>query len=205
MPSNQIAPELMKAIRKKLMMVGDVYSGKKSLHRRITQGQFAEGYLPIRVEIENVDIEVDGKHLELELWWTSGNGDEEYDRLRPLSYPNTDVILLCFSIDSPESLEHIIEKWAPEVKLHCPNIPIILIGNKKDLRNDPSTISELEKVNQSPVTADEGQAMAELIGACAYLESSAKTNEGVSEVMETAAKAVIHLKTHRNQGSCKCI
>ena len=51
--------------------------------------------------------------------------------LRPLSYPDTDVILMCFSIDSPDSLEKIPEKWSPEVRHFCPNVPIILVGNKK--------------------------------------------------------------------------
>ena len=40
--------------------------------------------------------------MELALWDTAGQ--EDYDRLRPLSYPDTDVILMCFSIDSPDSL-----------------------------------------------------------------------------------------------------
>jgi len=70
--------------------------------------------------------------VELALWDTAGQ--EDYDRLRPLSYPDTDVILMCFSIDSPDSLENIPEKWTPEVRHFCPNVPIILVGNKKDLR-----------------------------------------------------------------------
>lgn len=52
--------------------------------------------------------------MELALWDTAGQ--EDYDRLRPLSYPDTDVILMCFSIDSPDSLENIPEKWTPEVR-----------------------------------------------------------------------------------------
>jgi len=79
--------------------------------------------------------------VELALWDTAGQ--EDYDRLRPLSYPDTDVILMCFSVDSPDSLENIPEKWTPEVKHFCPNVPIILVGNKKDLRNDPATIKGL--------------------------------------------------------------
>ena len=67
--------------------------------------------------------------VELALWDTAGQ--EDYDRLRPLSYPDTDVILMCFSIDSPDSLENIPEKWTPEVKHFCPLVPIILVGNKK--------------------------------------------------------------------------
>ena len=69
------------------------------------------------------------QQVELALWDTAGQ--EDYDRLRPLSYPDTDVILMCFSIDSPDSLENIPEKWTPEVKHFCPNVPIILVGNKK--------------------------------------------------------------------------
>ena len=85
----------------------------------------------IRIFQKNIHpcIEVDGKQVELALWDTAGQ--EDYDRLRPLSYPNTDVILMCFSIDSPDSLENIPEKWTPEVKHFCPNVPIILVGNKK--------------------------------------------------------------------------
>ena len=65
---------------------------------------------------------------------TFSGGQEDYDRLRPLSYPDTDVILMCFSIDSPDSLQNIPEKWVPEVEHFCPNVPIVLVGNKKDLR-----------------------------------------------------------------------
>lgn len=52
------------------------------------------------------------QQVELALWDTAGQ--EDYDRLRPLSYPDTDVILMCFSVDSPDSLENIPEKWTPE-------------------------------------------------------------------------------------------
>lgn len=113
--------------------------------------------------------------MELALWDTAGQ--EDYDRLRPLSYPDTDVILMCFSIDSPDSLENIPEKWTPEVRHFCPNVPIILVGNKKDLRNDPQTLRELAKMKQEPVRAEQGRAMAEQIQAYAYLECSAKTKE----------------------------
>ncbi|KTG37528.1 hypothetical protein cypCar_00018484, partial [Cyprinus carpio] len=85
--------------------------------------------------------------VELALWDTAGQ--EDYDRLRPLSYPDTDVILMCFSVDSPDSLENIPEKWTPEVKHFCPNVPIILVGNKKDLRNDEHTRRELAKMKQA--------------------------------------------------------
>lgn len=95
------------------------------------------------------------------LWDTAGQ--EDYDRLRPLSYPDTHVILMCFSIDSPDSLENIPEKWTPEVRHFCPNVPIILVGNKKDLRNDPNIIRDLQKMKQEPVKTEQGRAMADSI------------------------------------------
>ena len=51
---------------------------------------------------------VDGKPISLGLWDTAGQ--EEYDRLRPLSYPETDIIFVCFAIDCPNSLENVMDK-----------------------------------------------------------------------------------------------
>uniref|UniRef100_A0A8D0AMW1 Rho-related GTP-binding protein RhoA-D-like n=1 Tax=Sander lucioperca TaxID=283035 RepID=A0A8D0AMW1_SANLU len=136
----------MATIRKKLVIVGDGACGKTCLLIVFSKDQFPEVYVPTVFENYIADIEVDGKQVELALWDTAGQ--EDYDRLRPLSYPDTDVILMCFSIDSPDSLENIPEKWTPEVKHFCPNVPIILVGNKKDLRNDEHTRRELAKMKQ---------------------------------------------------------
>ena len=141
--------------------------------------------------------------VELALWDTAGQ--EDYDRLRPLSYPDTHVILMCFAVDSPDSLENIPEKWTPEVRHFCPNVPIILVGNKKDLRNDPTTRQELERMKQAPVRTEEGRAMAERIAAAAYVECSAKTKEGVREVFETATReALKKSKRPKAGGKKKC-
>eukprot|EP00106_Octopus_bimaculoides_P001071 XP_014768513.1 PREDICTED: ras-like GTP-binding protein RHO isoform X3 [Octopus bimaculoides] len=189
----------MAAIRKKLVIVGDGACGKTCLLIVFSKDQFPEVYVPTVFENYVADIEVDGKQVELALWDTAGQ--EDYDRLRPLSYPDTDVILMCFSIDSPDSLENIPEKWTPEVKHFCPNVPIILVGNKKDLRNDETTRRELAKMKQEPVRADDGKAMSEKIGAFSYLECSAKTKEGVREVFETATKAALQVKK-KKRGRC---
>jgi Ras family protein A len=78
------------------------------------------------------DLEVDGEDFEIALWDTAGG--EEYERLRPLSYPDTDVLLLMFSFGSPESLINCASKCAPELKQSCPGVPIILVGGKKVTR-----------------------------------------------------------------------
>jgi len=190
----------MAAIRKKLVIVGDGACGKTCLLIVFSKDQFPEVYVPTVFENYVADIEVDNKQVELALWDTAGQ--EDYDRLRPLSYPDTDVILMCFSIDSPDSLENIPEKWTPEVKHFCPNVPIILVGNKKDLRNDSSTIKELGKMKQEPVKPEEGRTMAEKINAFAYLECSAKSKEGVREVFETATRAALQVQKKKKKVCC---
>ena len=111
---------------------------------------------------------------------------------------------MCFSIDSPDSLENIPEKWTPEVKHFCPNVPIILVGNKKDLRNDDNTKRELMKMKQEVVKFDDGRTMADRIAAFSYLECSAKTKEGVREVFETATRAALQVKKKKRK-RCKIL
>ena len=139
--------------------------------------------------------------MELSLQDTAGQ--EDYERLKPLSYLETNVILMCFSINSPNSLQNATNRWIPEVKHFCPNVPIILVGNKKDLRNDECTKRELMKMNQEPVRPEEGRSMAEKINAFAYLECSAKTMEGVPEVLETATRAALHIE--KNKEVCQLL
>ena len=97
--------------------------------------------------------------VELALWDTAGQ--EDYDRLRPLSYPDTDVILMCFSIDSPDSLENIPEKWTPEVKHFCPNVPIILVGNKKVCYDDSQFICFCRQPRAPAKTTPDSPSLAE--------------------------------------------
>ncbi|XP_062380840.1 rho-related GTP-binding protein RhoA-C-like [Sardina pilchardus] len=176
-------------IRKKLVNVGDRTSGKTSLFIVFSKGQFPEEYTPTVFENCITDIEVDGELLALALWDTAGK--EDSDNLRLLDYPDTDVILMCFSIGDPDSLENIPEKWIPEVKQYCPRAPIILVGNKKDLRYNEHTCQELAKRKQEPVKQQEGRDMANRIKAFGYVECSAKTMEGVREVFELAARAAL--------------
>ncbi|VDO13115.1 unnamed protein product [Rodentolepis nana] len=177
------------AIRRKLVVVGDGACGKTCLLIVFSKSTFPEVYVPTVFENYVADIVYNDVNVELALWDTAGQ--EDYDRLRPLSYPETSVVLMCFSIDSPDSFENISEKWLAEVKHFCPNTPIILVGNKMDLRDDPATIKELAKFNQEPVKAQQGMEKADKIGAFKYVECSAKTGENVRKVFELAAEAAL--------------
>jgi small GTP-binding protein len=109
---------------------------------------------------------------------------------------------MCFSIDSPDSLENIPEKWVPEVKHFCPNVPIVLVGNKKDLRQDAYTIKELSRTKQQPVSYAEGEQMAQRIGAKCYLECSALTKENVENVFQQATRAALARQKTKKKNKC---
>lgn len=135
--------------------------------------------------------------LQIELTVQDTTGVDDFDRQRPLYYPDTDVVLICFSIDRRSTLENIPAKWVPETKNFCPNAHIVLVGIKKDTRNDP------HEMKRKLVTSQEGQLMAEQIHAFAYIECSAKTKEGVGEVFETATRAALQVK--KGKGEKKCL
>jgi len=181
--------------KRKAAVVGDPGCGKSYLLFRFAKGTWPQNTIYLTVFYKYMaDVEVDGKHLELALWDTAGM--EDYDRLRPLSYPDAHIILLCFNIGSPDSLDNVQDKWIGEVLHFCQGLPIFLVGLQCDLRYDPSAIMELRKTNQRPVTWKQGEDKRKKIGACMYLECSAKTNEGVREVFEQATRA-----KPRRQGS----
>ncbi|KAF5337697.1 hypothetical protein D9758_017344 [Tetrapyrgos nigripes] len=205
----------MSEIRRKLVIVGDGACGKTCLLIVFSKGTFPEVYVPTVFENYVADVEVDGKHVELALWDTAGQ--EDYDRLRPLSYPDSHVILICFAVDSPDSLDNVQEKWISEVMHFCAGLPIILVGCKKDLRRDPRVIEELRKTSQRPVTPEEwyllvlapalcngGMAVAQKINAKHYLECSAKSGEGVREVFQYATRAAL-LSRPKNKKGTKCV
>ncbi|XP_054715797.1 ras-like GTP-binding protein rhoA [Uloborus diversus] len=188
---------MMTTIRKKLVVVGDGACGKTCLLIVFTKDHFPETYIPTVFENYVANMEIDGRLVELALWDTAGQ--EDYDRLRPLSYPGTDVVLICFGIDDPDSLANVPEKWVPEVRHFCPNVPIILVGNKKDLRCDDVTRSELADRNRKPVSVEQAYFVAQAIDAYAYIECSAKYKDGVTQVFGVALKAALE---KRKKNTC---
>ncbi|ORE03101.1 hypothetical protein BCV72DRAFT_37625 [Rhizopus microsporus var. microsporus] len=178
------------AIKRKVVIVGDGACGKTCLLSVFCKGSFpTTQYIPTIFETAVKDMVVDSKNVVAELWDTAGQ--EDYDRLRTLSYPDSDVILVAFSVDIPESLENITEKWVPEVKRYCPGLPIILVACKTDLRQDQTTIEELSKQSQQVITYQQGVVVARQIGAYKYVECSAKLGQGVQEVFVSAIRSTL--------------
>lgn len=136
----------MTAIRRKLVIVGDGAAGKSSLLAVFALGEFPSSYTPTVFDNYVAELRLDGKNVALALWDTAGQ--EEYERLRPLSYASSHVIIIAFSLDSPDSLENVQTKWGDEVRqIAGPDIPVILVGCKKDLRKTGVEFVTTEEVS----------------------------------------------------------
>jgi len=185
----------------KLVVVGDGAVGKTCLLISYANNKFPEDYIPTVFDNYVVNVTAGEKQIELGLWDTAGQ--EDYDRLRPLSYANASVFLICFSVTNPVSFENVQEKWYPEVSHLCPDVPHILVGTKLDTRNDEGVLSKLRSQQLKPVMPEEGQALARKLNSVKYIECSAKTTENIKMVFDEAIKAVLFKKKRaKKSGGC---
>ncbi|KAK9418696.1 hypothetical protein SUNI508_07716 [Seiridium unicorne] len=139
----------------KCVVVGDGAVGKTCLLISYTTNKFPSEYVPTVFDNYAVTVMIGDEPYTLGLFDTAGQ--EDYDRLRPLSYPQTDVFLVCFSVTSPASFENVREKWFPEVHHHCPGVPCLIVGTQTDLRDDQSVREKLAKQKMQPVRKEDGR------------------------------------------------
>eukprot|EP01125_Pyxidicula_operculata_P016764 TRINITY_DN5797_c0_g1_i1.p1 TRINITY_DN5797_c0_g1~~TRINITY_DN5797_c0_g1_i1.p1 ORF type:complete len:204 (+),score=26.13 TRINITY_DN5797_c0_g1_i1:54-614(+) len=161
----------------KCVVVGDEAVGKTSLLISYTTFSFPGEYLPSIYDNYDATIEHEGKLYKFQLWDTAGS--EEYDRVRPLSYDNAAVFMICFSVVDSYSFEKVKDRWHSEIRHYCPDTPFILVGTKTDLRNDTS------------ITYEQGNGMMKKIGAFKYAECSALKMQGVKDAFDVAIQAVL--------------
>ncbi|KAJ7969586.1 Rac-like GTP-binding protein [Quillaja saponaria] len=189
----------------KCVTVGDGAVGKTCMLICYTSNRFPTDYIPTVFDNFSANVAVDGNIVNLGLWDTAGQ--EDYSRLRPLSYRGADVFVLTFSLISRPSYENVLKKWMPELRRFAPDVPVVLVGTKLDLREDMGFLAD--HLGSNIVTSDQGEELRKQIGAAAYLECSSKTQQNVKAVFDTAIKVVLQpprkkemarKKRHRRSG-----
>ncbi|KAG5538768.1 hypothetical protein RHGRI_019351 [Rhododendron griersonianum] len=172
----------------KCVTVGDGAVGKTCLLISYTSNTFPTDYVPTVFDNFSANVMVDGQTVNLGLWDTAGQ--EDYNRLRPLSYRGADVFLLAFSVISMPSFENISKKkWVPELRHYAPLVPIVLVGTKMDLREDKQF--QMDYPGACTISTAQGEELKKQIGAVAYLECSSKTQLNVKAVFDAAIKVVL--------------
>ncbi|KAF4364718.1 hypothetical protein G4B88_028641 [Cannabis sativa] len=171
----------------KCVTVGDGAVGKTCLLISYTSNTFPTDYVPTVFDNFSANVVVNGSTVNLGLWDTAGQ--EDYNRLRPLSYRGADVFILAFSLISKASYENVSKKWIPELKHYAPGVPIILVGTKLDLRDDKQFF--IDHPGAVPITTAQGEELRKLIGAPAYIECSSKTQQNVKGVFDAAIRVVL--------------
>ncbi|KAI3404343.1 RAC1 [Candida oxycetoniae] len=183
----------------KSVVVGDGGVGKTCLLISYTTNTFPNDYIPTVFDNYSASVLIDGEPIKLGLWDTAGQS--EYDRLRPLSYPQTEIFLCCFSVVSPDSFQNVKQKWIPEILHHSPkDILILLIGTKIDLREDLHVLDELALRNLRAISYEQGCKLAKDVGAVRYMECSAATQVGVKEIFDYAIRVVLDPPSQKSKG-----
>jgi Ras-related C3 botulinum toxin substrate 1 len=121
-----------------------------------------------------------------------------------LSYPNTDVFLVCFSCISETSLENVGNKWLPEIRHHCPNAPFLLVGTKSDIRKDSRALEKLTQKGAHLVDKARADEKGQELAAARVMECSAKTQVGLKDVFDEAIKVALSARQQptKKKGGC---
>lgn len=173
--------------RGKVVVIGDGACGKTCFLEVYKSGIFPEDYVPTIVDNFVMKETINSDEVILTLWDTSGQ--DEYDALRPLSYSNANLIIICYGVDRKDRLGNIEEKWLNEIQNLCKNVPYFLVGLKSDIR-DSASPSETSKF----ITKKEGEELAQKIGAKYFAECSSLTRKNIKETFKEIATYIIKHK-----------
>jgi len=168
--------------------VGDVGVGKTCAIISYTTNAFPGEYIPGVMECYPANIMWDCQIIQLAIVDMPGGSD--YDRLRQIAYKHQDIIMVCFSLVNRQSLHNAINNWIPEVRRNLPNVPILLVGTKVDLRKD----------DPSSVQYDEGLGLAQQSEVVKYLEMSALTCKGFKKAFDEAIRLAINAEVKKVKG-----
>lgn len=170
-----------------------VYGKRVSVTLCDTAGQVNIARIAVTLLIYSVNTEV--AQWILLSFITFPPSQDDFSHLRPLCYPDVDVVIVCFSTVDPESYENIKSKWAKEVRRHCPGVPIILVGTKVDRREDPFTLKDLKSKGRRPIWRSDGNKLLSQIKGTCYVECSALTQLNIKNAFDEAIAAALELSS----------
>ena len=178
---------------------GDFGMGKTSMFiYHITGKPAPEHLIPTKVDYQHGECTINGKTVPV-VYNDHEGGGEDWHRLRHFGYINVDTVVLCFSIGSPDSFVRMKEFWYPFTQEHCPKAKLLLVGLKKDLRDDKDVIKKLSEDKEKPITYKEGKELSKEINAECYLECSSVSGEGIEEVFRKATEITSSLSINHDQ------
>ncbi|XP_064782893.1 rho-related GTP-binding protein RhoH-like [Oncorhynchus masou masou] len=173
----------------KCVLVGDSAVGKTALLVRFTSETFPECYKPTVYENTGVEVFMDGAPINLGLWDTAGN--DTFRQIRPMSYQQADVVLICYSVANASS-PAVKHKWLVEVRDNLPRVPVLVVATQTDQRDSGPH-------SASCSSAAEGKRLAQDIRAKGYLECSSLSNRGVQQVFECAVRTAVNQARKRTR------
>jgi len=144
--------------------------------------------VPTVFENYTKDYKVNEKDYNMELWDTAGQ--EDLSSIRKLSYPDTSVLIMMYSITSKTSFENVKSKWKVESEENAPGVPIVLVATKVDIREDEEILEKLKEDSEFEglVTKEDGETLAKEIAAAAFVECSARTQKGLRHVFDECVR-----------------
>ncbi|XP_057699963.1 rho-related GTP-binding protein RhoH [Corythoichthys intestinalis] len=166
----------------KCVLVGDCAVGKTALLVSFISGTFPDTYKPTVFNNTGAEVYMDGVLISLGLWDTTGQ--DNFRQIRPRSYQQADIVLVCYSVANRNSLVNAQSKWMAEVRENLPTVPVLVVGTQTDLRESVAHRS-------SCVTVAEGRQVAQQVHAKGYLECSSLTKRGVQQVFECAVRTAM--------------
>ena len=130
---------------------------------------------------------------------------DDFSDLRPLCYPQVDVVLACFSVIDSASYENVKTKWSKELKRHCPGVPVILVGTQIDQRENSVITRDLKSRGLRTVSRSDGVKLASLIKAATYVECSSLKQLNVKNAFDEAIAAALELSSSSKKKTPQCV
>lgn len=163
----------------KCVLTGDGAVGKTCLLLVYIKGTFPKDYVPTVMDNYGANLMVKNQKVTLDIWDTAGQ--EDFASIRSLSYPNSNVFIVCYSCVSRGSFLNIKDVWLQEIQGVCPDVPWVLCGTKEDL---------MDATNPQHISAEEAESFGKAMGAFSSVQCSAMYSTNVSKVFQEAIKSL---------------